>query len=185
MADIERQDLDPEAAAVEEWFSGDPVVPDESSGRRWILWMVAAVTVVALSVVPLYNLFDRAQPQIADNGLEVCGFDYCVVQDGMRSLGADDEMSRLSTVFLTDADAGELVDVLVQGIGEQPVDLVMVNDLDGQIAGQYDPTSRTIYIERQATAWIVAHEVAHVAYGGHGADFQTVLADLALALVGG
>ncbi|MEA1902838.1 MAG: hypothetical protein U9N56_04855 [Actinomycetota bacterium] len=184
MSDIERHDADSEEQAIEEWFHGDPVNPKDSTGRRWVIWVVAAVTALALAIVPLYNLFDRAQPQIADNGLEVCGFDYCVVQDAMTSLGMGEEMVRLTNVYLTDEDAADLVDLLVAGLGVRPVELVMVDRLDGQIAGQYDPASRTIFIERPATAWIVAHEVAHVSSGGHENDFNSTLADLAAALAG-
>jgi hypothetical protein len=178
----ERTDLDEEA--VEEWFLGDPVVREEAVGRRWAIWVVAAVTAVALGVIPLINLFDRSQPQIADNGLEVCGFDYCVVQDGMAEAGMDRAMSRLSTVFLNDEDATVLAGQLVAMLGEAPVSVVMVDRLGGQIAGQYDPSTRTILIERQATAWIVAHEVAHVAHGGHGEPFQETLVQLVAALTG-
>jgi hypothetical protein len=174
----------PNAESLEDWLYGDPVVPEESASRRWILWLVAAVTAISLSIVPLYNLFDRAQPQIAANGLEVCGFDYCEVQDGMRSLGAEQAMSRLSTTFLSDESAASLVASLVADLGEPPVALVMVDRLDGQIAGQYDSDLRTIYIERPATAWLVAHEVAHVLEGGHGKAFQELLAQLANDLAG-
>lgn len=173
-----------EEQSVEEWFYGDPVDPQESEGRRWMLWLVAAITAVALSAVPLYNLFQSTQPQIADNGLEVCGADYCVVQDAVAAAGLLSEMVLFSNTYLTDEEAATLVASLVRSLGEEPVALVMVDRLDGEIAGQYNPSARTIYIERPATAWIVVHEVAHVANGGHGEGFQSTLEELVLYISG-
>ncbi|MCZ6630871.1 MAG: hypothetical protein O7D28_05940, partial [Actinobacteria bacterium] len=49
--------------------------------RRWLIIAVAALTVMAMALVPLYNFIDR-DPPVADNGLEVCGFDYCIVHVG-------------------------------------------------------------------------------------------------------
>ncbi len=171
--------------SVEEWFYGDPVVPEESVNRRWVIWAVAAVTAAVLAILPLYNLFNRATPQIADNGLEVCGFDYCVVQQAMRDLGVDGEMIVLANTYLSDDDAFSLVTRLVAELGQEPVGLALVDRISGDIAGQYDPSTRTITIEKPATAWIVAHEVAHVVSGGHDTEFQETLASLTRTITGG
>ena len=185
MVDREEREVFENPESVEEWLYGDPVVPEESANRRWIIWLVAAITAAVLAILPLYSLFDRATPQIADNGLEVCGFDYCVVQQAMRDQGVDGEMVQLANIYLNDSDAALLVDQLVAGLGEEPVGLVLVDRISGDIAGQYDPTMRTITIERPVTAWIVAHEVAHVVSAGHDSEFQETLAGLALTLTGG
>lgn len=148
---------------------------------RPTLIVVAALTALSLAAVPVYNVF-RAGPTIADNGLEVCGFDYCIVQDAVRDAGLADEMSRLSNTFLTDTEAQRLADVLTDYLGVDPVRLTVVTHLDGDLEGQYDPNTRSIVIERPARAWTVAHEVAHSAAFGHGDDFQRTLIDLATFL---
>ena len=121
---------------------------------------------------------EGSEPDLADNGLEVCGFDYCVVQEGVRDAGLDLSMARLANIYLDDAEAERLADLLVAHLGEAPVGFEVVDRLDRRIEGLYDPNARTIYIERPARAWIVVHEVAHVAEGGHGDAFQAVLIEL-------
>ena len=151
---------------------------------RWVrpvLIIVAAITAVSLAAVPLYNVF--AQPRtVAANGLEVCGFDYCIVEEAVRDAGIGNLMSRLSNTLLTDEDAKRLADSLTDYLGVDPVGLTVVDRLDGDLEGQYDPAVRLITIERPARAWIVAHEVAHVISGGHDSDFQRTLIDLAVWL---
>lgn len=167
----------------EEWEDGwdlededlEPIEPPP--WRRPLLIAVAALTAIAMAIVPLYNVFFART--VADNGLEVCGFDYCVVVDAAREEGLDLTMSRLSNTFLDDAETRELVDAATDYLNVAPVGLEVVDDLEGRLGGVYDPVSRTIRIERPARAWIVLHEVAHVAEGGHGEGFQRVLIELA------
>jgi hypothetical protein len=149
--------------------------PETPLWRRRLIIAVAVVTAIAMAMVPLYNLIDRGQPTIADNGLEVCGFDYCIVQDGVRAAGLDLVMSRFANTYLDDGGAKQLADTLVAYRGLDPINIEVVERLDGEIEGQYDPTNHTILIERPARAWIVLHEVAHAEVSGHGDDFQTVL----------
>lgn len=144
--------------------------------RRPLLIGVAALTAAAMLLVPIYNVIQGRQ--LADNGLEVCGFDYCVVQDAAIAAGLNEEMSRLANTFLSDAEATELASVLLDRIGERDVSFVVVDQLEGDIKGQFDPTSRTIFVERPVRAWLVVHEVAHAEASGHGEDFQNALIEL-------
>ncbi|MEE8375001.1 MAG: hypothetical protein V3S26_01600 [Acidimicrobiia bacterium] len=151
--------------------------PEPSPWRRRVTIAVAAVTVVAMALVPLYNLIDR-DPPLADNGLAICGFDYCTVQEGVRLAGLDQVMIRLANTYLTDEEASQLADSLATHLGTSTVELVVINHLEGRIKGSYDPTTRTIFVERPAQAWIVLHEVAHAVSSGHGQDFQEVVIEL-------
>ncbi len=152
--------------------------------RRRLIIAVAVVTVIAMSLVPLYNLIDRGELPVADNGLEICGFDYCVVQDGVNNAGLGLVMSRLANQYLDDGSAEDLAGVLLTHLDEGPVSFVMVERLDRRLEGQYVPATRTILIERPARAWIVLHEVAHTVSGGHGEDFQRTLIELTTWLEG-
>ena len=70
-----------------------------------------------LAVPGFYNLFESSQPQIADNGLEVCGVDYCVVQEEVAAAGLMPEMVVLANTYLTDEDATTLAASLVGSLG--------------------------------------------------------------------
>jgi hypothetical protein len=146
--------------------------------RRPAIIGVALLTVLAMALVPLYNLINGGQRTVADNGLEVCGFDYCIIQDEMRASGLDLAMSRFSTFYLDDEAATRLANLLVDYLNVQPVSMVVLDNLEGRREGQYDATTRTILIERPARAWTVLHEVAHTVATGHGDDFSAALVDL-------
>lgn len=151
------------------------------SWRRPLLMIVAALTAIALIVVPVYNLLvDRT----ADNGLEACGFDYCVVEEAVRDAGLELEMSSLYNTILSDDEAVALARELTDHLGVDPVGVAVVDDLDGRVGGVYDPETRSIAIERPARAWTVVHEVAHAVETGHGDDFQQVLIELTRFYVG-
>ncbi len=155
--------------------SFEPLAPPP--WRRGLIIAVAILTVIAMALLPLYNLIDR-DPPVADNGLEVCGFDYCIVQEGVRFAGLDRAMSRLANTYLTDEEAGQLANILVTYLGASSVSLVVVDRLEGEIKGEYDPSTKTIFVERPVRAWIVLHEVAHAVSSGHGGDFQEVVVEL-------
>lgn len=157
-------------------IDGEQSEPIAPSWRRPLLIGVAAVTAAAMLLIPMYNLLRGNQ--IADNGLEVCGFDYCIVQDAVVAAGLNEEMSRLANTFLDDDEANTFVTALLGHIGERDVSFVIVDRLDGDIKGQFDPGSRTIVVERPVRAWILVHEVAHVEAAGHGEEFKTALIDL-------
>lgn len=162
-----------------DWWDEDEDLEPESRGwRRGFLLIVAILVVVSLAAGPVYNLLEARNPPVAQNGLEVCGFDYCVVQDAVRSAGLEQEAGRLSNLILTDDQAVDLAGSLVDYLGIEPVELTVVERLGGRLGGIYDPTFRSILVERPATAWVVSHEVAHAAAPGHDADFQEVLLDL-------
>ena len=150
--------------------------PIAAPWRRPLLMGVAALTAAAMLLIPMYNVL-RGQ-QVADNGLEVCGFDYCIVQDAMIAAGLNEEMSRLANTFLDDDEADLFASALLERIGERDVAFQIVDRLDGEIKGQFDPDTRTIIVERPVRAWIVVHEVAHAEGAGHGQDFRDALIDL-------
>ena len=145
--------------------------------RKPLLIAVAALTAIAMAVVPLYNVFSARS--VADNGLEICGFDYCVVQEAMRVSGVDLAMSNLANTFLDDEEARALADDAADYLDIAPVGLRVVDDLERRLGGFYDPETRSILIERPARAWTVLHEVAHAAESGHGEAYLEVLTDLA------
>lgn len=147
------------------------------SWRRPLLIAVAAITALAMAIVPLYNVF-FSRP-VADNGLEICGFDYCVVQDAVRAAGFDVTMSWLSNTYLEEEQARSMADDLTVYLDVEPIGLQVVDDLDGRLGGVYDPAARTISIESPARAWTVLHEVAHSVENGHGEEFQDVVINLA------
>lgn len=168
----------PDELFFDEWDAEEEELePAPPAWRRPVLIAVAAVTAVAMAIVPLYNVFFA--PTVADNGLEVCGFDYCVVQEDVRAAGLDLTMSRLSNTFLPDTEAQALAAELTEYLGIEPVGLEVVEDLDGRLGGVYDRAERSISIERPARAWTVLHEVAHAIEPGHGGAFRAVVIDLA------
>lgn len=172
------EDLFAEEASFEAWDeTDDDLEPLAPSWRRPTLIGVAIVTAVALALVPIYNVFSART--IADNGLEVCGFDYCIVQEAATEAGVDLEMSRLANTFLDEDEARALALELTDYLGIDPVGLVVVERLDGRLGGVYDPATRSIEIESPARAWTVLHEVAHAVSTGHGQDFQAVVIELA------
>lgn len=177
------EDQHPDDHLFEEWEDGwdveeedlEPIEPPR--WRKPLLIAVAVLTAAAMAVVPLYNVFFART--VADNGLEVCGFDYCLIVEAVRDAGLDLTMSRLSNTFLDDAETLELLEAATDYLDVAPVALEVVDELEGRLGGVYDPATRMIRIERPARAWIVLHEVAHVEAGGHDEDFQRVLIELA------
>lgn len=168
---------DPDGWDVDEGEGLEPAAP---TWRRPVLIAVAAITALSMAMVPLYNVLFATT--VADNGLEVCGFDYCVVQERVRAAGLDLTMSRLSNTFLEEGEARQLADELTEHLGVDPVGLRVVEDLDGRLGGVYDRGSRSISIESPARAWTVLHEVSHVVESGHGEEFQAVVIELAAYL---
>lgn len=172
-------------------FPEDPVlddwVPEEESAdvveaprwRRWLIVAVATITVVGMGLVPLYNVISGGRPPVADNGLEVCGYDYCAVLDGVRAAGLESLMSRMANTYLSDLEAEALAATLLTHMGQGGVNMQIVDRLDGNIKGEYLPSTRTILLERPIRAWVVLHEVAHVAAAGHDYEFQDVVNELA------
>ena len=152
----------------------DEELPPPPRWRRTALVVVAAVTAVALAVVPLYNLFD-ARRTVSHAGLEVCGFDYCGVQEAVTDAGLLPTAGRLSNEVLDEFEAKALADDIAGFLGVDPVDLTVVDRLDDRLGGVYLPSSREILIRRPADAWTVAHEMAHVVSTGHGDDFISAL----------
>lgn len=156
----------------------DDEVAESSRWRRWLVVAIAAGLAAVLLGGPVLQLVDRANPQIADNGLEVCGADYCVVQDAVNGAGYGATMARLTMTRLSAEGAQALADELAAVLDVDPVPVVVVAELEGPTAGSYDPARRTIAVERPPNAWVVTHEMAHVRSSGHGDAFVTTLLDL-------
>lgn len=153
-----------------DWDESEPA-PETPRWRRWAIAAIAAVVALSMAAVQFWNLIDRGAPPIADSGLEICDYDYCEVQDAIRDAGLGIEMARLAAVFLDDDEARRLIADLIDELGVDPVEVEVVERLEGRTAGQYSPSTRTILLERPVRAWIVVHEVAHTVAGGHGNDF--------------
>lgn len=172
---------DPEGALFEEWDVDDeefePAPPPR--WRRPAVVSLAILVASSLAIVPLQSLFDGTTPAISDSGLEICGYDYCIVREAVVEAGLELEMSRLANTLLDDAGAVALADELTEYLGIDPIDLSVADELGGRLGGVYDPSTRSILIERPANAWVVAHEVAHAVASGHGEEFQRILIDLA------
>lgn len=166
----------PEGPWMGEWDDSEDeeLIP---AWRRPLLVAVAIVTALALASVPIYNVLFAGS--VADNGLEVCGFDYCVVQEAVRDAGLESTMSALAHTFLDEAEARTFADELTDHLGVDRVGLVVVTRLEGRLGGVYEPSTRSISIESPARAWTVLHEVAHAVQSGHGEAFQSVVIDLA------
>lgn len=163
----------------DEFDDGYEEPPAPPLWRRRMITVVGVLVAVAMLAVPVWNVIDGANPPVSDSGLELCGFDYCIVQDAVRAAGQDLTMSRLANSFLDEEEARALADSLVAYLGVAPVTVEVVDRIDRRIAGQYNPSTRHILLERPARAWIVLHEVAHTIATGHGEDFQETLVDLA------
>jgi hypothetical protein len=169
----------PDEELFEDWDLDEedlePLAPP--AWRKPLLIAVAALTALAMALVPLYNvLFARS---VAENGLEICGFDYCIVQDALVEAGVDITMSRLANTFLDDEEAQAFADRVADELDIASIGLQVVDDLEGRLGGFYDPATRSITIRRPARAWTVLHEVAHAVESGHGEEYQDVLIDLA------
>lgn len=153
--------------------------PPPPRWRRRVITAVGVLVAAAMLAGPVWNIFDRANPPLSDSGLELCGFDYCIVQDAVREAGFSVTMSRLANTYVDEEDARGFASELLAYLGEESVTVEVVDQLDGRIAGQYQGADRLILLERPVRAWIVLHEVAHVVASGHGEIFQESIIDLA------
>lgn len=162
----------------DEWLEPDPP-PPPPRWRRRLVTALGIVVAAAMLAGPVWNVVDRATPPTSDAGLELCGFDYCVVQDAVREAGHGVTMSRLANTYLTDDEAAQFADALVDRLGVPAVTVRVVDRLDRRIAGLYEGAERRITLERPIRAWVVLHEVAHAVAAGHGEAFQETVIELA------
>lgn len=160
--------------------TGDVPDPDDEvagppSWRRWL----AVVTALAVLAVPAWNVVDGLQPQFADNGLEVCSFDYCQVEELVDDAGLGLVMARLTQERLGDDEAQAYADRLGDVVGGPAVTVEVLDTVPGDIGGRYIADQLLIQVERPATRWIVIHEVAHTVGDDHGPVFEQALLRLA------
>jgi hypothetical protein len=157
----------------------DPTPEDAITPRRvpraWRI--VGIVAVLSVLVLPMLSLIN-ARPQFAHNGLEVCRFDYCEVERQALDAGLGGTMAAMSSIVVPESDVQSVVDELIVVIGGPPVTAIVVDDLPGDIAGQYNPSERLIEIDHPANLWVIAHEVAHAVAPGHDDDFMATLFEL-------
>lgn len=162
---------------IDEW---EPAT-DEPILRRRIptSWrVVGVVAAMSMLAIPVVNLIDARSPQIADNGLEVCSIDYCVVERHIIEAGLGRTMAEMAADIVPDAQVQSYVDSMIDVVGGPDVTAEVVDELPGDLGGRYSPASRLIQIDRPATVWIIAHEVAHAVSSGHDDGFRETLADL-------
>lgn len=161
------------------WEAEPDPPPSPPRWRRRVITAVGVLVAAAMLAGPVWNTFDRANPPVSDSGLELCGFDYCIVQDAVREAGFGVTMSRLANTYVDEEEARNFATELLAYLGEESVTVEVVDQLDGRTAGQYQGADRLILLERPVRAWIVLHEVAHVGASGHGEVFQAAIIDLA------
>ena len=172
---------EPEESFFDEWDTGEEDL-EEAPPPRWrrpAVVSLAILIALSLAILPLQSLFDGTTPAVSESGLEICGHDYCIVREAVVEAGLDLDMSRLANTLLDDVGAVALANELTDYLGVDPIALSVADELGGRLGGVYDPSTRSILIERPANAWVVAHEVAHAVASGHGEEFQRVLVDLA------
>lgn len=180
----ESDDFDSDVGAWddEDWETDDwEPIRDDSISRRtlptsWrVIGIIAALSMLA---IPLFNLIDARTPQLADNGLEVCQFDYCVVERYVVDAGLGRTMAAMSSRIVPDAEVQSFVDAMIEVVGGPSVTAQVVDELPGDLGGRYSPAERLIQIDRPATVWVIAHEVAHTVSPGHDEEFQETLVEL-------
>ena len=176
----EHDEFDSDVEAWDDWETDDWVREDEISSRTlpasWrVIGIVAALSMLA---IPIFNLIDARSPQIADNGLEVCRFDYCIVEQFVVDAGLGRTMAEMSSIIVPDADVQSFVDAMIDVVGGPSVTAEVVDELPGDLGGRYSPAERLIQIDRPATVWIIAHEVAHTVSPGHDEEFRETLVEL-------
>lgn len=175
------EDTDPpEVPFLDPFIDEEP--PEDELSRRGLGWgwrIAGLITALSMLALPLWNFIQGSSPQIADNGLEVCSYDYCVVEQEVRDAGLGEVMIRQSGVIVPDREVQSYVDAFSSVIGGPPVVAEVVDDLPGDLGGRYSPSDRLIQIDRPATVWIIAHEVAHSVGSGHDRDFVDALLELA------
>jgi hypothetical protein len=104
--------------------------------------------------------------------LDVCGFEYCLIRTAIIDAGLGDVMTRLAETSLNDEEARELAGRLISELGEDPVELVVVDFPEGKSRGQLDFKRRTILIERPVATWTLIHAVAHLPLPGRPSGWQ-------------
>lgn len=166
---------------VDDWQDEDwEPIPEEPIPSRRIptSWrVIGIVAALSLLVIPVLNLIN-AGPRFADNGLEICRFDYCVVERHVFDAGLGSTMTVMSSIIVPDDNVQSVVDELIVVVGGPSVTAVVVDELPGDLGGRYFPSERLIEIDRPANLWVIAHEVAHAVAPGHEDDFMETLVEL-------
>lgn len=177
MGVVEFDEIDQQRDSDEEPGDFEPFLPTRSR-MGWKVRLVALTAALSMLAIPLYNVIDGASPQIADNGLEVCRIDYCLIEQRVRAAGLGDVMVGMAASVVPDSEVQSFVDTMVGVVGGPDIAAFVVDELPGDLGGRYSPAARSIEIDRPATVWLIAHEVAHSVSTGHGEEFQETLIEL-------
>lgn len=164
--------------------SGDgwELIPEEIPRRKLptSLRIIGVVAALSLLVIPVLNLIN-AGPRFADNGLEICRFDYCVVERHVFDEGLGPTMAVMSSIIIPDDEVLTVVDDMIEFVDGPAVTVEVVEELPGDLGGRYIPAERLIQLDRPVPLWVIAHEVAHTVASGHEDDFVATLVELARA----
>ena len=93
-------------------------------------------------------------------------------------VGLGRTMAEMSSIIVPDAEVQSYVDAMIDVVGGPSVTAEVVDELPGDLGGRYSAAERLIQIDRPATVWIIAHEVAHTVSTGHDEEFQETLVQL-------
>lgn len=166
---------------VDDWQDADwESIPDEPIRRRLpTSWrVIGVVAALSLLVIPVLNLIN-AGPRFADNGLEICRFDYCVVERQVFDAGLGGTVAVMSSIIVPDEDVQSVVDELIAVVGGPAVTVEVVAELPGDLGGRYIASEGLIELDRPVNLWVIAHEVAHAVAPGHEDEFIATLVELA------
>ncbi len=173
----EPEDVDWEVdyAQEEDWEPPDLVIPRRRMPTSWRV--VGVVAALSLLVIPVLNLI-TAGPQFADNGLEICRFDYCDVERHVFDEGLGGTMAVMSSIIVPDDEVQSYVDAMIDVVDGPSVTVEVVDELPGDLGGRYFTSERVIQLDRPVNLWVIAHEVAHSVAPGHEDDFLETLVEL-------
>ena len=97
-----------------------------------------------------------AEIEPAGENLEVCQWDYCIVHDHIGRSGSRTSSTRSHPP----AEAQAIADEVVADWDVSP-GLGVLDPLEGDLGGLYDPNNDSITLDEPLIAWSLIHELAH------------------------